>query len=255
MNEGKKVAIVQSCYIPWKGYFDLINMVDEFILYDNVQFTRRDWRNRNMIKTPTGVQWLTIPVEVKNKYFQNINETRISDPGWVQKHWKTIVFNYSKTPFFGQFEDEIAQLYFQCRQEEYLSQINYQFLAKICSLLGIKTKISWSTDYVVAPELKKTERLLALCQTVGATQYISGPSAQDYLESELFDKASIKLSYIDYSEYPNYRQLFGEFIHTVSILDLLFNMGTNAVKYMKSFKVATLENEENFLSLSQEMSV
>lgn len=232
----KKVAIVQSCYIPWKGYFDLINMVDEFILYDDMQYTRRDWRNRNMIKTPNGVQWLTVPVEVKGKYFQKINETKLSENTWAAKHWKTILFNYSKTSCFKQFEEEISQLYVQCEKEELLSHINYLFLEKICSLLGISTQLSWSTDYPVDPELKKTERLLALCQKAGATHYISGPAAQSYMQTELFADAGIALSYIDYSGYPDYPQMFGEFTHTVSILDMLFNVGSDAAKYMKSFQ-------------------
>lgn len=231
-----KIAIVQSCYIPWKGYFDLINSVDEFILYDDMQYTRRDWRNRNMIKTPNGVQWLTIPVEVKGKYLQKINETKLSERDWTQKHWKSILFNYANAPFFNQFEEEIAFLYAQCEQEEFLSQVNYLFLTKICLLLGIRTRITWSTDYPVAPELKKTDRLLALCQQAGAAHYISGPAARSYLQEELFNKANIKLSYIDYFDYPEYPQLFGEFTHTVSILDLLFNVGANATKYMKSFR-------------------
>src|SRR5438046_4323553 len=94
----RKAAIVQSNYIPWKGYFDLIRRVDEFILYDDVQYTRRDWRNRNLIKTPQGLRWLTIPVEVKGKYYQSIRDTKIADPVWAASHWQTIVHNYGRAP-------------------------------------------------------------------------------------------------------------------------------------------------------------
>src|SRR5687767_6951143 len=97
----KKIAILQSTYIPWKGYFDLINQVDEFVLYDDMQYTRRDWRNRNKIKTKKGPEWLTIPVEVKGKYFQKISETVISDETWPEKHWQTILHTYGRSPFFG----------------------------------------------------------------------------------------------------------------------------------------------------------
>lgn len=97
---GKKVAILQSNYIPWKGYFDIINMVDEFILYDDMQYTRRDWRNRNKIMTPTGLIWLTIPVENKGKFYQKINETKVLDHEWVDKHWRSIQYNYAKTEYF-----------------------------------------------------------------------------------------------------------------------------------------------------------
>src|SRR5215204_4345990 len=108
---GKRLAIVQSNYIPWKGYFDLINMVDEFVLFDVVQFTRRDWRNRNLIKTPQGLQWLTIPVEVKGKYFQRIDQTKVSDSAWSKKHWATIVHNYSKARYFREYREPIESLY------------------------------------------------------------------------------------------------------------------------------------------------
>jgi len=101
----KKVAILQSNYIPWKGYFDMIGLVDEFILYDDMQYTRRDWRNRNKIKTPNGLAWLTIPVEVKGKYFQKINETIISEPQWAKDHWATIKQFYSKARFFKDYKD------------------------------------------------------------------------------------------------------------------------------------------------------
>ena len=111
MTAGKRVAIVQSCYIPWKGYFDLINLVDEFILYDDRQYTRRDWRNRNRIKTAQGSQWLTIPVEVKGRYDQRIDETLISDPGWAEKHWKTLTHSYASAPHFDEYREAFEALY------------------------------------------------------------------------------------------------------------------------------------------------
>ena len=101
----KKVAIIQSNYVPWKGYFDIINKVDEFILYDDVQYTRRDWRNRNKIKTPNGLHWLTIPVEVKGKYNQKIKDTIISEFNWTKKHWNAIKFNYANSKYFFEFKD------------------------------------------------------------------------------------------------------------------------------------------------------
>src|SRR5208283_1807000 len=93
---GKSLAAIQSNYIPWKGYFDIINRVDEFMLYDDAQYTRRDWRNRNKIKTPRGLRWLTIPVRVKGKFHQKICETEISDPGWAAGHWQTLRQNYAR---------------------------------------------------------------------------------------------------------------------------------------------------------------
>src|SRR5437773_2072333 len=107
----KTVGIVQSCYVPWKGYFDLVNSVDEFILYDDRQFTRRDWRNRNRIKTREGTRWLTIPVQTRGLYEQRIDETLISDPGWAEVHWKTIVHSYAGAPCFSDHRDLLEETY------------------------------------------------------------------------------------------------------------------------------------------------
>ena len=228
----KKVAILQSNYIPWKGYFDLINMVDEFILFDDMQYTRRDWRNRNYIKTPEGLKLMTIPVHVKGRYLQKINETRISDQSWTGRHWASIVHNYSKAEYFNQYREVFEPLYLECA-EELLSRVNFRFISAVCRMLGIATKVSWSMDYELVEG--KTERLVGLCKSAHATHYISGPAAKGYLEEELFEREGIAFSYMDYSGYPEYTQLFGAFEHKVSIIDLILNEGPDAIKYMKSF--------------------
>jgi len=232
INVNKKVAVVQSNYIPWKGYFDLINLVDAFILYDTAQYTRRDWRNRNRIKTQNGLIWLTIPVEVKGKYSQKIKDTLISDIGWNRTHWKTITHNYSKAKYFSRYKEQFEELYLGC-QEKYLSLINYRFLVAICEILEIKTRICWSMDYKLTEG--KTERLVGLCKQVGATEYISGPTAKGYMDEDLFETEGIRLEYMDYSGYPEYNQLYPHFEHAVSIIDLIFNEGPDAPKYMMSF--------------------
>lgn len=231
-NRGKKIAIVQSNYIPWKGYFDLINMVDEFILFDDMQYTRRDWRNRNRIKTRNGPMWLTIPVEVRGKYHQKIRETVVSDPGWKPRHWDSIVHNYSRAKFFRVYQETFEELYLGSH-EQFLSQINFRFLTAICNLLGIKTKLSWSMDYSLVEG--QTERLIGLCKQAGGTEYVSGPAAKAYMNEGLFEQEGIALRYMDYSGYPEYTQLFPPFEHAVSIIDLIFNQGPNATKFMKSF--------------------
>lgn len=111
----KRIAILQSNYIPWKGYFDMIAAVDEFILYDDMQYTRRDWRNRNQIKTPQGVQWLTVPVRVKGKYDQTIRETEIDGIDWAGTHWKIIAQNYRRAPRFEEVAAVFEPLYLQCQ--------------------------------------------------------------------------------------------------------------------------------------------
>lgn len=226
----KKVAILQSNYIPWKGYFDLIAAVDEFILYDDMQYTRRDWRNRNQIKTPTGVQWLTVPVEVKGKFHQRINETHISDPDWPRQHWRTLELNYARAAHFADYRGQFQQLYLDCTTTS-LSEINHRFLTAILPLLGIATPLRWSSDYILEGE--RSDRLLNICRQAGAQVYFSGPAARDYLDIGLFASAGVEVVWMDYSGYPPYRQLYGDFQHGVSILDLLFNEGPQAPAFMK----------------------
>jgi hypothetical protein len=228
----KKVAILQSNYIPWKGFFDLINRVDEFILYDDMQYTRRDWRNRNRIKTAQGLCWLTIPVQVKGKYHQRIRDTRISDAGWAEKHWRSIKHHYGRAPFFNEYR-EIFEWLYRGNKLSYLSEVNYRFLRTICGLLGVTTRISWSMDYTLVEG--KTERLVNLCQQARAAEYISGPAARDYIDESVFSRAGIRLSWMDYSGYAEYPQCFESFEHKVSIIDLLFNTGPQATRYMKTF--------------------
>lgn len=229
----KKVAILQSNYIPWKGYFDLIAAVDEFILYDDMQYTRRDWRNRNQIKTPHGLKWLTVPVEVKGKYHQSIKDTQISGDKWAEDHLKALTLNYSKAPFFDEVLEWLMPIYTNQPPSD-LSTLNLKLIVAICNYLEIPTKITSSSDYLLPDG--KTERLVGLCMQAGASEYISGPSAKNYIEPELFSDANIKLSWFDYEGYSEYPQLWGPFEHGVTILDLLMNCGRSAKDSMRFVK-------------------
>lgn len=230
----KKVAILQSNYIPWKGYFDIIASVDEFIFYDEMQYTKNDWRNRNKIITPNGLQWLSIPVITKGHISQEIRimDAKVVDKKWAKSHWNTIKQFYRRAPYFKEYADIFEKLYNECEQEEYLCKINYKFIYAINEILGIKTKISFSQDYGLIEG--KTERLVDLVQKAGGTEYLSGPAAKDYIKAEFFEKANIKLSWMDYSEYPEYPQLCIPFEHGVSVLDLIFNCGPESRKFMKA---------------------
>jgi len=227
---GKKVAIVQSNYIPWKGYFDMIAAVDEFILYDDMQYTRRDWRNRNQIKTPQGVQWLTVPVKVKGKYHQTIFETEIDGTGWAADHWKSLAQNYRRAPHFAEVAAWLEPLYLQERFS-HLSALNRRLLEAVCGYLGIRTAIRNSSEFVLVEG--KTERLADLCRQAGGTEYISGPAARDYIQPQVFEEMGIGLAWFDYAGFPEYPQLWGEFTHGVTVLDLLFNCGREAPHYMR----------------------
>jgi hypothetical protein len=208
-------------------------MVDEVVLYDTTQYTKNDWRNRNKIKTAQGLQWLTIPIDVKGKSHQKINEATVSEiySDWREKHWRTIEINYIKAPYFKDYK-ETFENHYRNNKETNLSKINYSFIALINSILGIKTPMRWSSEF----ELKgdKNERIIDLCKATNSDHYFSGPSAKDYLDNALFVSSGIKLTYLDYT-YPSYNQLYGEFVHAVSIIDLIFNEGPNAHKFMKSF--------------------
>lgn len=227
----RRLAIVQSNYIPWKGYFDLMASVDEFILYDDMQFTRRDWRNRNQVKTPQGLQWLTIPVKVKGKYFQKINETETDGNGWASDHWKAIRQNYAKAPHFRTVGGWIEALY-AGEEQQMLSAVNRRWIEAICGYLEIGTPIRSSAEFVLAEG--KSARLLDLCLQRGASTYVSGPAARDYLDEGMFTDAGVEVEWFDYSGYGPYPQLWGEFAHGVSVLDLLLNCGPEARRYMKA---------------------
>lgn len=226
----KKVAIVQSNYIPWKGYFDMIAAVDEFILYDDMQYTRRDWRNRNQIKTPQGLAWLTVPVQVKGRYHQKIRDTEIDGTEWATLHWKSLTQNYSRAPHYHDVASWLEPLYLD-ETCTHLSPLNRRFIEAICKYLGIGTRISNSWDYTLIDG--KTERLADLCAQAGGTEYISGPAAKDYIDEQVFADMGIRLTWFDYAGYTEYPQLWGEFCHGVSVLDLLFNCGPDARRHMR----------------------
>jgi len=241
MRKVKKLAVIQSNYIPWKGYFDLIAAADEFIIYDDVQFTKSDWRNRNKIKTPQGVQWITVPVKTKGRYFQSIRETEIDGNAWRNVHWKSIYLNYRKAKYFDEISDQVKQLYHQDFRT--ISDLNISFVELICKYLGISTKITKSWDFDLATG--KTERLVNLCLQTGSTEYISGPAAKDYIDPSIFKNAGIALTWFNYEGYPEHPQLWGEFTHNVSILDLLFNCGKDSPNYMRFVKNDSTQSPSN----------
>jgi len=232
----KSVAIIQSNYIPWKGYFDLIRSVDEFILLDEVQFTRRDWRNRNIIKTAAGPKWLTIPVQVKGKYFQKISETEVSRIDWHKDHWNTIDHHLRRAPFFDLYEARLREAYMEAGELRFLSHINRKFIQLVSSWLGISTKLVDSREYAIATG--KTERLVALCRQAGASEYVSGPAALGYLDEQLFASSGIRVRWFEYTGYREYPQLYGPFEHRVSVLDLIMHTGPDALHFLARIEPA-----------------
>lgn len=226
----KRLAVVQSSYIPWKGFFDLIASVDEFLLYDDMQYTVRDWRNRNRIKTRHGVKWLTIPV-AHGARDREIRHVTISDPLWAEQHWRTLCHSYAGARCFRDIKPVLEPLYTELR-ESHLSRVNEVFIRACCRLLDIDTPIRWSWEYDAAGS--RSDRLLDLCRRAGASTYVSGPSARAYLDDDLFAREGIGVEYFDYDGYPEYGQLFPPFDHYVSVLDLLFNEGADARRFLKA---------------------
>ena len=236
---GHKVAIIQSSYIPWKGYFDIIHDVDEFIFLDDVQFTSRDWRTRNRIKTAQGSQWLSIPAGSSNKRL--ICEVRLGDAAWQAKHWRSIQQNYSRAPYFKTYRDFFEGFYLGTTWSS-LSEMNQHLIRSIATdLLGIVTTFNDSRDH--APQGQKLDRLLDLLLKVGASSYVSGPNAQDYIDPARFEAAGIELLYKDYSDYPEYPQLYPPFEHAVSVLDLIFNTGPQAPEYIWGHRCVATNND------------
>jgi hypothetical protein len=227
----KTVAIIQSNYIPWKGYIDVIRRVDEFILLDDVQYTRRDWRNRNRIKSPHGPLWLTIPVQVKGKYLQKIKDTQVEGSAWRKQHWCIFCQSYRKAPYFATYKDQLEELWLGSN-EMFLSQINHRWLLALCQMMGVTTPITFSMDRQIPTE-DPTERLVELCLSAGASVYLSGPAARTYLEEERFRRQGIAVEWMDYSGYPEYSQLHPPFDHYVSVLDLLVSLGPDARLFLE----------------------
>lgn len=228
-----KVAIIQSNYLPWKGYFDIIQDVDVFCFYDEVKYTKNDWRNRNKIYTKNGLQWLTIPIS-KDAVKLKIGEVNIEDPSWQLLHHKILQLAYKNAPYFKQLEYFLDEFYIK-NQWSSLSELNQHTTKSISKFLKINTEFVNSKDYDLRGD--RVNRLINLLTDLNATEYISGPSAKSYLEGceELFQKNNIKLTFKSYGNYLPYQQLNNPFEHFVSIVDLIANVSESEIeKYIKA---------------------
>lgn len=219
----KRIAIVQSCYIPWKGYFDIIHDVDTFVLYDTCQFTRRDWRTRNKIKTPQGSIFLSVPVKSKGNFTAPINAIEVADHIWVDKHLASMRHNYARASHFRDVWPVVEALYEVCRAERLLSRINYLFIKGICDLLKVEVHLVNAPDECASSD--PSAKLVEICMAHGATEYLSGQAAKSYLNEELFTSHGIQVTWVSYGPYPEYPQLYPPFDHNVTVLDVLFNVG------------------------------
>ena len=229
-QKGQRVAILQSNYIPWKGYFDLIAAVDTFVIYDQMQYTREDWRNRNTIKTSNGLLWLTVPIRQSGRFGQRICDAEIDGNLWARKHWKSIENAYRRAPHFEEVAQWLRSIY-EVPNLTHLSVLNRMLIGSICKFLGIQTILLDSSELELRGD--PSERIANICEQLGAEYYISGPAARSYLNEADFFRRGINVNWFDYAGYSEYPQLWSSFVHNVSVLDLLFMCGASAPLYMK----------------------
>lgn len=222
-----RVGVIQSNYIPWRGYWDFINSVDIFVIHDDLQYTKQDWRNRNKIKTANGLKWLTIPVK-KAPVDTLICETEIAGNDWIEDHKRQLTVHLGKAPFFRDALDvwSVAEMKYI-----YLSNLNVALLRRICRYLDIGTQIVDSRMFGLTGT--KTDRLVDLMKKVGGTTYLSGPNARGYLNVPQMNDNGIQVEWKEYNYLP-YPQLHGPFEYFVTVLDLIANVGKDAKNHIRS---------------------
>jgi hypothetical protein len=233
-----RAVVLQSNYLPWRGYFDLINSADVFVYYDEVQYTKNDWRNRNRICSKNGVHWLTIPIG-RDAVKKKVSEVQLPDAAWQQTHFRTLSYSYRQARHFQQVEPLLTDFY-KARTWDRLSELNRHCIESITRLLGISTTFRDSKDYLL--EGDRIQKLIGLLQQVGATEYLTGPSARAYLagHEDAFGRAGIGLVFKSYDGYREYPQLHSPFEPSVSIVDLLANVPlSECTRYLSSTQSTT----------------
>jgi WbqC-like protein family len=238
----KTIVILQSCYIPWKGYFDLMACADEFLLFDEVQYTKNDWRNRNRIVLNGKLHWLTLPVRTAGNFGAAIDQAEVSKPDWAQAHWNTLQQAYRDAPHFRSIAPRLEEDYRTTGALTRLSRINEHFLRSIAAQLGLGTTIMHA-DIVPRTTADPTGRLVEICKARCATDYVSGPAAREYLKIAAFRDAGIAVHFAKYAGYPTYVQDCEPFEHGVSIVDTLMRCGLDARRHLQA-----LERRADFLS-------
>ena len=222
-------TILQPTYLPWIGYFEMIAKSEVFVIFDHVQFVKKSWQQRNRIKTPNGMIWLTIPVK-KESIGTPINQIKIYKNDVLLKHWKTIENNYKKTLFFNKYSDVFEKLF--TKEYRFLKDLNLEIIKSICDILKIETNIILSSELELNDEkLERTDKVINLCKCAGITSLYDAKGAKDLLNVQQFSNANISITFQDFKivEYP---QKWGDFIPYLSIIDLLFNCGPDSIKYL-----------------------
>ncbi len=224
-----RIAIIQSSYIPWRGFFAAVALCDRFVFFDSVQFTRRDWRTRNAVKTSQGVHWLSVPVVQKGNFHAPIDSVRIADPSWWRTHLKSIEIAYRRAAHFDAMFPIVKRLFEDVAELPTLSDVNQSMTTALCRALGIQTCFLRDIDLLDREDMaamQPTERLVRLSAAAGAQTYLSGPSARSYLDEGAFNAVGITVEWLNYGRFSDpYPQLWGDFVPAVSIIDTLLNLG------------------------------
>jgi hypothetical protein len=227
----RRAAIMQPTFLPWCGYFALMDAVDLFVFLDDVQFDKRSWQQRNRIKTPQGPLWLTVPVLTKGRRGQTIAQAEIQpEAKFPDAMWRTIEMNFAKAPYAGRYLPALQDILRS--QDHRLCDLNIAIIDWMAGEFGIATPTVCASDTPVTSA--KADRLVALCQAQGVSHYLSPPGSKAYLEaSDAFETAGIALDYFDYT-HPEYTQLYGAFEPYMTALDLLLNEGPEAGRILRS---------------------
>jgi hypothetical protein len=227
-RRGRTVVILQPGYLPWLGFFDQMCKSDVFVIYDDVQFDKHGWRNRNRIKTPQGVQWLTIPVLTKGRGKQINKDVLINNADrWSNRHISALIQNYSKAPFFQSYIGLFEEIY--ARNWKYLIDLNMAVIRGLMREIGLERKIVFSSELGIPGG--KTDRLVAMCANLGAQTFLEGDAGQSYLDDSLFRANHIRVEFHRYN-HPVYRQLYGDFVSHLSVVDLLLNHGSGSLEIL-----------------------
>jgi len=228
-----KGTILQPTYLPWIGYFEMIDSTDVYVVFDHVQFEKKSWQQRNRIKTSNGVIWLSVPIK-REKRETRICDIKISyDHGNpLEKHWRTITLVYKKAPYFNEYRSIFEKIY--SKEYDYLRDLNVEIIKIICDILGIKTKIIFSSKLNLNDEnMEKTEKIVNLCKEVGITHLYDAKGAEEFIDVSLFHKEGISITF-QHFKHPVYKQLWGNFIPYMSVIDLLFNEGDKSLDIIRN---------------------
>jgi len=231
-----RITILQSNYLPWRGYFDFMAKSDEFIVYDSAQYTVNDWRNRNQVKTHDGVRWITVPVVTKGRFGQRIADAEVVDHRWVKTHRSTVAACLAKAAYGTQVLDMLGACWDAAAKTRSLHEINVALLEAIHASFGFACRLSDDTAYGIdtLDALSPSAKVAELARRAGGTRYLTGPRGLDYLDVADFATRGIGIDVLDYSTLVPYPQLYGDFVDHVSVIDLLANVGAQSAADLSS---------------------